>query len=81
MHYKLPLILEPQPEGGYTVTSPLLPGLVTEGDTVEDALDNVRDAFAAILEAYQETGKALPPNLLVSDSTGPVWTETVVTIP
>lgn len=63
MHDKLPLILEPQPEGGYTVTSPLLPGLVTEGDSIKDALDNARDAFAAILEAYQETGKSLPPNL------------------
>ncbi|HJT32362.1 MAG TPA: type II toxin-antitoxin system HicB family antitoxin [Pirellulales bacterium] len=81
MHYKLPLVLEPQPEGGYTVTSPLLPGLVTEGDSIEDALDNVRDAFAAILEAYQETGKSLPPNLIVSDPSGPVWTETVVAIP
>jgi antitoxin HicB len=32
MHYKIPLILTPQPEGGYTVTSPLLPELLTEGD-------------------------------------------------
>ena len=62
MHYKLPLILEPQPEGGFTVTSPLLPELVTEGDTVEDALENVRDALAAVIEAYQETGRSLPPN-------------------
>ena len=31
--YKLPLILEPQPEGGYTVTCPLLPNLITEADT------------------------------------------------
>lgn len=33
MHYKLPLVLTPQPEGGYTVASPLLPELVTEGDS------------------------------------------------
>ena len=38
MQYKIPLILSPQPEGGYTVTSPLLPELVTEGDTAEEAL-------------------------------------------
>ena len=60
MHYKLPLIFEPQPEGGYTVTSPLLPELVTEGDSVEDALDNVRDALAAVLELYQESGRTVP---------------------
>ena len=49
MHYKLPLILEPQPEGGFTVTSPLLPELLTGGDTLEDALENVRDALAAVM--------------------------------
>jgi len=38
--YKVPLILSPQPEGGYTVTSPVLPELVTEGNTVEEALNN-----------------------------------------
>ena len=37
MLYKVPLVLEPQPEGGYTVTSPLLPELVTEGDTLDEA--------------------------------------------
>ncbi len=67
MHYKLPLVFEPQPEGGFTVTSPLLPELITEGDTVEDALENVRDALAAVIEAYQETGRTLPPNLVISD--------------
>src|SRR5947209_17394613 len=67
MHYKLPLVFEPQPEGGYTVTSPLLPELITEGDTVEDALENVRDALAAVLELYQEDGRALPPNLVISE--------------
>jgi antitoxin HicB len=61
MHYKLPLILEPQPEGGFTLTSPLLPELLTECDTVEEALDNARDALAAVLEIYQELSKPLPP--------------------
>jgi antitoxin HicB len=60
MNYELPLIFDPRPEGGYTVTSPLLPELVTEGDTVEDALENVRDALAAVLELYQESGRESP---------------------
>jgi antitoxin HicB len=54
MHYKLPLLFEPQPEGGYTVTSPLLPELITEGDTIEDAPENVRDALSAVFEIYRE---------------------------
>ncbi len=81
MHYKLPLVFEPQPEGGYTVTSPLLPELVTEGDSVDDALENVRDALAAVIEAYREMGRTLPPNLIISDPNGPVWAELVVAIP
>ena len=38
-----------QTEGGYTVTSPLLPELVTEGNSVAEALENVKDAFVAVL--------------------------------
>ncbi len=59
MLYKVPLLLSPQPEGGYTVTSPLLPELVTEGDTTEQALADVRDALAAVVETYQDLHKPL----------------------
>jgi antitoxin HicB len=81
MQYKIPLILSPQPEGGYTVTSPLLPELVTEGDTVEEALENVKDALAAVIETYEDLGRSLPQNAQVPDATGPVWLETLVTAP
>jgi hypothetical protein len=40
MFYKIPLLLSPQPEGGFAVTSPLLPELVSEGDTLDEALAN-----------------------------------------
>ncbi len=60
MDYKVPLLLTPQPEGGYTVTSPLLPELVTEGDSLSEALDNVKDALAAVIEIYQDLGRPLP---------------------
>lgn len=58
--YKIPLILARQPEGGFTVTSPLLPELVTEGDTAEAALANIQDAVAAVVEIYQDLGRRLP---------------------
>jgi len=61
--YKIPLVLTHQPEGGYTVTSPALPELVTEGDTVAEALDNVQDALQAVMEIYQDQNKPLPTNL------------------
>lgn len=63
MEYKIPLVLTPQPEGGYTVTSPLLPELVTEGDSLDESLENVKDAFSAVMELYQELGRSLPENV------------------
>ena len=60
MDYKVPLLLTPQAEGGYTVTSPLLPELVTEGDSIAEALENVKDALAAVIEIYQDQGRLLP---------------------
>jgi antitoxin HicB len=68
--YKLPLVFEPQPEGGYTVTSPILPELVTEGDTISEALANVEDALIAIIEAYEDLGRPLPPDPHSSDPKG-----------
>lgn len=44
MIVKIPLVLDPQPDGAYTVTSPLLPELITEGDTVAEALANAEVA-------------------------------------
>jgi antitoxin HicB len=78
MIFKVPLVLSPQPEGGFTVTSPLLPELVTEGDTIEEALDNVRDALEATIEAYQDLGRPLPKNVQISDTGSPVWLEALV---
>ncbi len=75
---KVPLVLTPQPEGGYTVTSPVLPELVTEGDTVEEALENVRDALKGVREAYEDTGRPFPANLQQDAEHAPIWFEYVV---
>lgn len=45
---KLVLNLEPAQEGGYVVTSPLDPELITEAETVEEAFANARDAAKAL---------------------------------
>ena len=78
MEYKIPLVLTPQPEGGYTVTSPLLPELVTEGDSLDESLENVKDAFKAVMELYQELGRSLPENIQITEKKSHVWLETVV---
>jgi antitoxin HicB len=78
--YKLPLVLEPQPEGGYVVTCPLLPELITEGETVQDALQNANDALAAIVEALRELKKPLPSALQATKENTPLWIETVLAV-
>jgi len=78
--YKLPLLLEPQPEGGYVVTCPLLPELITEGETVQDALNNANDALAAIVEAFKELKQPLPPALQATKENTPLWVETVLSV-
>jgi antitoxin HicB len=70
MHYKLPLVFELQPEGGFTVTSPAFPEFLTEGDSMEDAVENVQDAFAAVLEIYRDSRRALPDDLVVGEVGG-----------
>lgn len=46
-----PVIIEPDPDaGGYIITCPALPGCYTQGDTIHDALTNIREAIALCLD-------------------------------
>jgi len=58
MKYKI--VLEPQEEGGYTVYVPALPGCISQGETVEEAMDNVKEAITVYLESLKERGIDLP---------------------
>lgn len=53
------VVFEPAEEGGYTVFVPMLPGCVTEGDTFEEATENVKDAIKGYLLASKEWGEPL----------------------
>lgn len=77
--YRVPLVLTPQAEGGYTVTSPALPGLVTEGDSLEEALENAQDAFRATLELYEDTGRSVPSDLVQDSEVGAIHFDLLLT--
>jgi antitoxin HicB len=79
--YRIPLLFTPQPEGGYTVTSPVLPELLTEGDTLEEAHANVGDAFEAVVELYSEQGRPLPAGIALPAPGEVVWSEALVSSP
>lgn len=51
---KFRVILEPSEEGGYTAIVPSLPGCVSEGDTREEALKNIREAIELYLEPVED---------------------------
>ena len=80
MVYKLPLVLDPQPEGGYVVTCPVLPELITEGDTIDEAVANANDALAAIIEAYEDLKRPLPSVLQPTQENSPLWLETALAV-
>lgn len=57
--YTILLITDPE-EGGYTVEVPALAGCVTEGDTLEEALDNAREAIRGWIKDAELHGEPVP---------------------
>ena len=51
----------PEPQGGFTVTCPKLPPVVTYGETLEEAQANAREAIELCLEVMRENGQPIPP--------------------
>jgi antitoxin HicB len=59
--YRYTIILHPDPdEGGYTVTVPALPGVVTQGETLEEAIAMARDAIRLHVAALRADGEPVP---------------------
>ena len=50
---RMKVVLEPSDEGGYTIYAPTLPGCISEGETVDEALANIREAIALYLEPME----------------------------
>lgn len=66
------VILEAEPTGGYAVWVPALPGCVSQGETVEEALANVREAIQCYVESALKHGEALPDESSQVEWTVPV---------
>ncbi|MBI1849149.1 MAG: type II toxin-antitoxin system HicB family antitoxin [Planctomycetes bacterium] len=58
--YSYTVLFEPAEEGGYIVTCPALPGVVTEGDTLEEARAMAKDAIRCYLESLAKDGEPIP---------------------
>jgi len=54
------VLLRKEPEGGYTVIVPSLPGCVTYGDTIEEAIEAAREAVELYLESLRAHSEEIP---------------------
>ncbi|MBI2939617.1 MAG: type II toxin-antitoxin system HicB family antitoxin [Chloroflexi bacterium] len=62
--YQYAVILQPDPEeGGYSVSVPALPGCHTQGDTLEEAIANAREAIQCYIEGLLADGEPIPEEI------------------
>lgn len=54
MEYYYKIVIEPQEEGGYTAYVPKLPGCVSEGDSYNETVENIKEALELYLETLKE---------------------------
>jgi antitoxin HicB len=62
------VILEANESGGYTVTVPILPGCISEGDSKEEALANIKEAIELYIESLEADGLAVPTEETVEET-------------
>jgi predicted RNase H-like HicB family nuclease len=55
------ILIPDEEDGGYTVEVPSLPGCISEGDTVEEALENIVDAIRGYITSLEADGLPVPP--------------------
>ena len=60
MERSFPVVLVPQPEGGYFVECPSLPGCYSQGETVGEAMANISEAISLALEDMTARGEPIP---------------------
>lgn len=58
--YDFKVILEPDESGGYVISCPSLPGCYSQGETLEQALENIKEAIALCLEDMESQGEEIP---------------------
>jgi len=63
------ILLRKEPEGGYTVMVPLLPGCVTYGETIEEAIDMAKEAIELYIESLKEHGEIIPTEEVILEYT------------
>ncbi len=58
--YTYTVVFHPEPESGYTITVPALPGCISYGETIEEARRNAAEAIEGYLEGLRKHGDPIP---------------------
>ncbi len=61
---EIEFVFEPQDEGGYYVYAPDLPGLHTQGEDLDDATENAREALGLCIEGLREDGRTVESGVI-----------------
>lgn len=69
MVHRYRVILEPEEDGGFSVWVPALPGCVSQGETRQEAIENVREAIQCYLESCLKHGEPIPVEARTEEAT------------
>jgi predicted RNase H-like HicB family nuclease len=64
---KFAVVIHAEPEGGFWAEVPALPGCYSQGDTLPELMDNVREAITGVLEVMREQGQQPESNIQILD--------------
>lgn len=60
-------VIHEDPEGGFWAEVPALPGCYSQGETIDELMENVREAITGVLEVMKEQGKRPESNIQILD--------------
>ena len=69
--YELPIEVQMEKEGGYTALCPIWPDCYAQGDTLEEAINELSSVSGSLIELYQEEGLTIPLKLKKSSQKTP----------
>lgn len=64
---KYAIVIHQEPEGGFWAEVPALPGCYSQAETIEELLDNVREAIGGVLDVMKEQGREPETNIQILD--------------
>jgi predicted RNase H-like HicB family nuclease len=67
MKYKYRIIIEQDEDGVYIASCPALKGCYSQGDTIEEAIENIKDAIKLHIEARKIVGEPIPIEVLIEE--------------